>query len=387
VIPLVIALALLLLGSVPLSAQTPALRIGDTPVTVERRVAGPMVSAQAFVTMGGSIEIDEWRTRVIVNGDTLVFAARSPFFRARGRTYQMFAAAEGVGSALWLPLQVFTDQLADVYPQSFSYQGGVLRVARAAVAPAPAPAQDSAVAPKPGPRVRAQRVVVLDAGHGGRDPGKPGPNGVLEKTAALNIVTRLAGLLRSRGYEVHLTRTKDTLISLADRPHLANTWKNNRPAALFMSVHANSGVRGARGFETYFLSEARTEDERRVAEMENEAVKYEDRNLAAVPELDQIVSSLKNDYYLRASHSLSELVQQELALIHPGPNRGVKQAGFRVLVGALMPAVLVEVGFISNAREEKLLGTASFQQKLAYSLAQAIDRFFQTHEYLFTTPQ
>jgi N-acetylmuramoyl-L-alanine amidase len=380
-------IVLLLCGSTQLGAQTPSLRIGDTPVAVERRSGGAMVSAQAFAALGGSVELDEWRTHVVIYGDTLVFAARSAFFRARGRAYQMFAPAEQAGSTLWLPLQIFTEHLPDLYPQRLSYQSGVLRVARETVATAPAPTRDSVVAPKPAPRPKPQRVVVLDAGHGGRDPGKPGPNGVLEKNAALSIVNRLAGLLRGKGYEVHLTRTKDTLISLSDRPHLANTWKNNRPAALFMSVHANSGVRGARGFETYFLSEARTEDERRVAEMENEAVKYEDRTMAAAPELDQIVSSLKNDYYLRASHSLADLVQQELALIHPGPNRGVKQAGFRVLVGALMPAVLVEVGFISHAREERLLGTAAFQQKLAFSLAQAVDRFFQAHEYLFTTPQ
>ncbi|HSL70389.1 MAG TPA: N-acetylmuramoyl-L-alanine amidase, partial [Longimicrobiales bacterium] len=236
------------------------------------------------------------------------------------------------------------------------------------------------------PATRPTRVVVLDAGHGGVDPGKPGPNRLMEKTAALAVANKLAGFLRERGYEVHLTRKSDTLIALADRPHRANVWKANRPAAVFVSLHANSGVRAARGFETYFLSAARTDDERRVAEMENAAVQYENGpSSAAAPELDQILSGLKNDFYLRASNSLAELIQNSLATVHPGPNRGVKQAAFRVLVGAVMPAVLVEMAFISNPEEARLLGTSAFQQKIAYSVAQAIDRFFETHQHLLTT--
>src|SRR5690606_20894181 len=124
---------------------------------------------------------------------------------------------------------------------------------------------------------RPTRIVIIDPGHGGRDPGKIGPNGLREKDVTLAIARRLAALLRGReGYEVHLTRTADTLIALEDRPALANRWKAGRPAAVYISIHANSAVGAARGFETFFLSEARTEDERRVAELENAAVAYEE---------------------------------------------------------------------------------------------------------------
>ncbi|MBX6365685.1 MAG: N-acetylmuramoyl-L-alanine amidase, partial [Gemmatimonadetes bacterium] len=227
------------------------------------------------------------------------------------------------------------------------------------------------------------RVVVIDAGHGGKDPGRIGPAGVREKDITLLLAKRLASLLEGRGYEVHLTRTRDTLIALADRPRMANEWKAGRPAAVFISIHCNGGPSSANGFETYFLSDARTEDARRVAEMENAAERYEDKPPAAKPEVDGILNNLRNDFYVKASDDLAEAVQRRLATIHPGPNRGVQQAGFRVLVGAFMPAVLVETAFISNRAEERLLSQSSFQGKLVWAVAEAIESFFDSHEHLW----
>ncbi|MGH7577566.1 MAG: N-acetylmuramoyl-L-alanine amidase family protein, partial [Longimicrobiales bacterium] len=185
-------------------------------------------------------------------------------------------------------------------------------------------------------------------------------------------------LLTDRGYEVHLTRTGDTLIALDDRSRIANRLKGERPG-LFLSIHANAHrSTDVRGFETFFLSDARTDDERRVAEMENAAVEYEDQR----PEDDavgHILNDIRNDFYVRTSNDLAGVVQTNLAGFHSGPDRGVKRAGFRVLVGALMPAVLVEAAFISNPAEARLLGTAAFQQKIAWALADAVDDFFARH--------
>lgn len=225
----------------------------------------------------------------------------------------------------------------------------------------------------------ASRVVVIDAGHGGRDSGRIGPDGVREKDVTLKLAKRLGALLRRQGYEVHLTRTTDTLIALADRPRMANHWKAGRPASLFISIHCNAGVPGSRGFETYFLSDARTEDERRVAEMENAAAQYEEKHDESGSDVDRILNTLRNDYYIRASDDLAEIVQRRLARIEPGPDRGVKRAGFRVLVGAFMPAVLVETAFISDRREERLLASASFQRELVSALGDAVDAFFASH--------
>lgn len=243
--------------------------------------------------------------------------------------------------------------------------------APAGARPAVAPAADTGAA--------RTRVVVLDAGHGGRDPGRAGPDGVLEKDLTLQLVRRLAGELRDRGYEVHLTRRADTLIALADRPRFANDWKRGRAQTVFVSIHANAGVKQATGFETYFLSDARTADERRVAEMENAAGDYEDKPAHAAPAVEQILNGLRNDYYVRASDDLAELIQRRLALVSPGPNRGVKQAGFRVLIGAIMPAVLVETGFITNRKEERWLASDRGQTRLVAALANALDQFFARH--------
>ena len=373
---------LIALYSAPAQAQS-TLRVAGANAPIERVQGHRVISSAALTPLGGQLLLDGWFARLALFGDTITFFSHSPFLRTRSGTEQLVSPAIRTGSTLWLPVQFFTEWLPGRYPTRVTWRDGAL-TAQPAVARGPVgPARESTAAERsPAPvAVRTPRVVVLDAGHGGKDPGKPGPNGVLEKNVALAVTNRLAGFLRERGYEVHLTRTRDTLIALDDRPHRANEWKNGRPAAVFLSIHANSGVRGSRGFETYILSPARTDDERRVAEMENAAVQYEERAPSNSPsEVDLILSGLKNDFYQRASHNLAELIQGNLGTIHPGPNRGVKQAGFRVLVGAVMPAVLVEVGFLSDSGEARLLGTAAFQQKLAWSMAQAVDRFFSLHE-------
>jgi N-acetylmuramoyl-L-alanine amidase len=212
-----------------------------------------------------------------------------------------------------------------------------------------------------------------------------GPGGIREKDVTLTISHRLARLLEERGYEVHLTRTVDTYVSLAERPRLANEWKGDRPVAVFLSIHANAASAvSAHGFETFFLSEARTADERRVAEMENEAIRFDDHPPAMEePGLDQILGTLRSDFLMRASHDLAAVVQENIAAFHPGPNRGVKRAGFHVLIGTIMPAVLVETAFISNREEARLLGSLSFQQKIAQGLADSVDAFFSRNEHLW----
>ena len=376
----VIVLLLVVAAARPALAQT-SLRVEGNPVAIERVQGYRLISSTALAPFGATVQYDNWRARLQIYGDTLEFFSHSPFFRRGTNTYQLVSPAIRTQSGLQLPVQFFTEWLPTTYPTRLVYRNGALGKTGLSI---PRPAGRDSVSRAP--TSRATRIVVIDAGHGGVDPGTAAGNGLREKSTTLAVATRLAGFLRELGYEVHLTRDRDTLIALSDRPSFANRWKNGRPAAVFVSLHANAGARGAAGFETYFLSEARTEDERRVAELENAAVQYEDAGARErEPELDQIFSSLKNDFYLRASNTLAEYIQSSMATVHPGPNRGVKQAGFRVLIGAIMPAVLVELGFMSNPAEARLLGTAEFQQKMAWSLAQAVNRFFDSHQALFTT--
>ncbi|HET7321577.1 MAG TPA: N-acetylmuramoyl-L-alanine amidase [Longimicrobiaceae bacterium] len=226
-----------------------------------------------------------------------------------------------------------------------------------------------------------KRLVVVDAGHGGVDPGAHGPSGTQEKSVTLAVAKKLAAILRDEpDLEVRMTRTRDTLIALHDRPRMANGWRQeggrSRPA-LFISIHANANRdRSAHGFETFFLSEAKTEDARRVAKMENAAQQYETESEPASDALSFILNDLRQNHYLRASDRWAEVIQDRLAETEPGPDRGVKQAGFVVLNGAFMPAVLVEIGFITNPREERFLTDPDSQRQIARQLARAILDFF-----------
>ena len=390
---LLLILVVALLQPLGAWAQTPALRIdtgaGMQNVEIESGRGNAVFLLSSLEPLGARLFTDAHGARLRIFDDTIVFETGSPFVRIGKRAFQLIAPVRRDNGSTLVAVQFLTEMLPQLYPNRFEYRNNTLKVAQteaptAQAAPAHAPALAQAPAhARTLPANAEARVVIIDAGHGGIDSGKVGPNGLAEKTVTLTVANKLAALLRDRGYEVHMTRTADTLIALADRPRFANQWKNGRPATLFISIHANAGDSRATGYETYFLSEARTEDERRVAEMENTPVAIEDRAAAKGPAIDQLLTGLRNDYYQRASNDFAEVIQRELAAFHPGPSRGVKQAGFRVLVGAVMPAVLVEIAFISNPGEAHLLGTAAFQDKIAYSLSRSIANFFDSHQRLW----
>ena len=234
---------------------------------------------------------------------------------------------------------------------------------------------------------RQPRLVVVDAGHGGPDNGMTGPLGapisIYEKDVTLSVAKKLGVQLKSRGLRVLYTRTTDTLIALSDRGRIANQAGGD----LFVSVHVNAASMdwkdpaAGRGFETYFLAEAKTEDARRVEAMENQSVRFEtDAKVSKDDALSYILSDMKQNEHLRESSELAELVQKHLATMHPGPNRGVKQAGFRVLVTAFMPAVLVEIGFGTNASEAAYLNDPRHQVAIASAIADAAAEYLKRYE-------
>lgn len=244
--------------------------------------------------------------------------------------------------------------------------------------PKPAAAAPAARA-KQAPRPR----VVVDAGHGGRDPGAPlrGTN-LREKDVALSVALHLGGILRERGVDVIYTRTRDTLIALDDRGRMANEARGD----LFISIHVNAAnpkwrdPGAARGFETYFLAAAKTDDAKRVEEMENESVRFETEvEVPTGDPLSFILSDMMQNEHLRESADLADIVQRHLRGVHRGPDRGVKQAGFRVLNNAFMPAVLVELGFGTNSDEAVFLTTTARQRALAQAMADATMEFLERH--------
>ena len=382
--------ALLLSATSGLSQETtlpPSLHVDGVGEPVSVNVAMhrgyPAYPAWTLRNLGARVDGTARGALVVFGSDTLQFDAGSPFFHALGEDHQMVEPAYREGGIFYLPHQLYAEWFPETYPDQLEYRGGHLRL-KSATAGGSARGDEVAAEPSGEAAADAPPIVVIDAGHGGPDPGRVGPSGLKEKDIVLQVSKRLARVLAERGYEVRMTRTTDTLIPLEERAHLANEWRGNRPG-LFLSIHAN-GVSDRRvtGFETFFLSDARTEDERRVAEMENASLAYESSSrVVGSDDLDFILNNLRNDFYVRASHSLAGLVQDEFRGFHRGSNRGVKQAGFVVLVGAFMPAVLVELAFISNPSEERLLASGSFQVEAAEGIADAVDRFFSENEQLW----
>lgn len=230
-------------------------------------------------------------------------------------------------------------------------------------------------------RKSAYRVVV-DAGHGGVDPGAGMQGPLREKDVTLQLSMKVGAALRRRGIEVVYTRTRDTLIARADRGRIANEAEGD----VFLSIHVNAAnprwkrPQAARGFETYFLGVAKTEDSRRVEEMEEESARFETASARAGDDpLDFILTDMLQNEHLRESSDLAEIMQRHLRKIHPGPDRGVKQAGFTVLVSAFMPAVLVEVGFGTNREEARFLASPQRQEQMAEAIADATREYLQRH--------
>ncbi len=234
---------------------------------------------------------------------------------------------------------------------------------------------------------RRPRSVVIDAGHGGPDNGMSGVSlsgeRVAEKHITLAVALQLAEELRAQGVTVHLTRSRDTLIALSDRGRIANAKK----ADLFISIHVNAAnprwrdATSARGFETYFLAEAKTEDESRVERMENESVRFETG--ADAPKGDPlsfIINDMAQNEHLRESSDLAGEVQRRLKTTHPGTDRGVKQANFSVLRGSFMPAILVELGFGTNRAEATFLTTRERQVELARAIGSATMEYLGRYE-------
>ena len=245
----------------------------------------------------------------------------------------------------------------------------------------------SRTAPVTGAAPRRARSVVIDAGHGGPDNGMSGVSlrgsRVYEKDVTLAIALKVADALRAEGVTVHLTRSRDTLIALSDRGRIAN----NKRADLFVSIHVNAAnprwrePSASRGFETYFLAEAKTEDESRVERMENEAIKFETgANAPRGDPLSFIINDMAQNEHLRESSDLAGEVQRRLKSMHPGTDRGVKQANFAVLRGSFMPAILVEVGFGTNPQEATYLTTPDRQLDLARAIAAATVEYLGRYE-------
>ena len=371
-----------------LQVETGPGEVQSCPLETDRGFAA--LSIDGLGLLGWSVAVQDGHVvatspdgiRVEVRGET-------PFFRWEEDVLQLSAAPYWDGDRLLIPLQLVSDFLPRRMPGRYRFEGSsmTLRVLDARE-PVGTTAHDEGRSDEGGEAgdtpmqdrdpASAVRVVVIDAGHGGNDPGAMGVGRVREKTVALGIARALSAELTSEeDLEVHLIRDRDVFVDLWDRGAIATNLKGERPG-LFISIHANSfpARRSVRGFETYFLAEARTDDERRLTAIDNAPLRIENSELVPEGDLDFILRDLGSLDHQHWSSLLAEMVQDELATFHPGPNRGVKQGPLAVITNALMPAVLVEVGYLSHEEEGPLLDTEDFQRESARAMARAIRRFF-----------
>jgi N-acetylmuramoyl-L-alanine amidase len=224
---------------------------------------------------------------------------------------------------------------------------------------------------------RKIKKIVIDPGHGGEDPGACGKNGTKEKDVNLQVSKILKKLIEKElKLEVILTRERDTFLSLGERSKIANTEK----ADIFLSIHCNASKNPfSSGPEVYFLSEAKTDWERAVEALENASLKFEMSEKEAKTLLDAILSDLAQTEFLKESQKLAEFLQKNL-VSDENLDRGVKQAGFYVLLGAYMPSALIEIGFITNPEEEKKLRDENYIEKICKKILKGLKEFINWYE-------
>ena len=225
---------------------------------------------------------------------------------------------------------------------------------------------------------RTIKRIVVDAGHGGEDPGALGRRGTREKIVVMDVARQLKKKLEKQGFEVVLARDTDRFVSLAERSKCGNGSK----ADLFVSIHANwSANRAACGLETYFLSEAKTDWERAVAARENSESQAGDSDATpdAGSDVGLILADLAQNEHLVESSELAGRIQEMTVTCARVKDRGVRQANFYVLRNNFMPAVLVECGFLSNKSEEKLLRQTDHRERLAEGICRGITEFAKSY--------
>ncbi len=377
----VIALACLLCAAIPAGASS--LLLADEQGAPLGRVPYLERGDERFVPLSAIADKAGWLLRneagiEVLSLDTLVLRARrgNSFYFLNSNCRQFPAIPQEWDGVLWVPLS----GLFQAIPSEFLYlhpQDGSLRIRKVVETKTEVPSargtKDESRLPAPpvSPSVWTMGTVIIDPGHGGKDVGCVGASGLREKDVVLDISRQLAKILLNKGLTTKLTRYDDRFVRLDERTTFANANRGD----LFISIHCNSSrIRSARGTEAYFLSPARTESAVEVAVSENSVVQLEE-NAGQYQDLtdeNYILLTMATSQYLKDSEHFASLALKEVVRSTPLSQRWVDQAGFYVLIGASMPAILFETGFLSNPDDEKFLASKRGRQKVADALARSI---------------
>lgn len=384
-------LAVLLAFGLPWAGPAPAPNAvviatarGEVAIPIQLARGHPAVAAEPLAALlplrhavaGG------WAT-VTFGGQPFRFLLDAPVLVDAGRVVPLAGGAYLAGDTLYVPLQWLTDYIPRRFREGYRYDPVAGRFEEAGLTPV-VRTTSPPVKRHPITGLRATHTVAVDAGHGGTDPGNPClfcPRGVREKDVTLGIARRLRTELERRGITVLMTRSSDTLINLYERARFCRD-----DCDLFVSIHADAlnprhGYQSVNGIHTYFLGEALTEDARRVAALENDAVRFE---TGPAPAADDptlfILKHLGLNEILRESALLAELVQTEVVRVHPGRDRGIQQSRLVVLTTASRPAVLIETGYGTNRQDAAFVSSSAGQVALARSMADGIVAYLRRFE-------
>lgn len=378
----------------------------------------PSIRLMAGTTHQGALKIDQERgqARASLEGkadSVLVVFDRNPFARLAGRTRPLVFPPRVTKSRLVLPKSTGQDLLKrlQVVPAESPLSDSVgaapttttlaskpsPAIPESTATPATVPVGEPATPSKPDedttPSPEMAKVtpkgtftVVVDAGHGGKDPGalgKLGETPVREKDATLGVAKKLHDALqRRKGVRVVMTRDTDVFLKLSERTQKANAAKGD----LFISLHCNSLPANSKrreeveGFQVFLLREAKSEADRAIERRENEAIQFEtgerQKKDALTPVEWMLLEHQLNQYTKESERFAGEVVRQlESGGVVAKERTGAGQAGFFVLVGSMMPSVLIEMGYVSNAKDAKSLSDPTEQKKIAESVAKAVDNF------------
>jgi N-acetylmuramoyl-L-alanine amidase len=307
-------------------------------------------------------DVLDYRLHINLYNEQLIFLLDSSYLQHRGKQYNFLHPLHQDGDRYFLPINFLYEVLPVLLDDVISRKGSDLLAAN--------------------PTDNRIKTIVLDPGHGGKDPGAIGASGkIFEKDITLAISKKLQKVLQDNlDVEVLLTRSKNEFVSLQQRTEFAN--KQN--AGVFISIHCNAH-RDSKidGIEVFYLSTAITDEARAVEALENQVVYDYEGGAEAVKKYDDlafILADMAQSEHLEESFQLGLRLQNNLISAVSAKNRGVKQANFYVLRGAFMPSVLAELGFLSNKEEEKKLIKSSYQDKLVEALYLGIKDFIYKYE-------
>ena len=367
----------------PPTAVTIATPRGDVRVAVEHDDTGaPIVQANVvFTSLAGGIGRSGAWAEASVPGARFRFLVGTPYYRVGEEALVMASPVVRRRDTVFVPLQFLSEVLPARFPQRYHYDG---RRATFTEIGGFQPVRHAGALPNgllPG------HLVTIDPGHGGNDPGTHGrylPRGVSEKAITLQIGLKLQAELKTRGVNVLMTRTTDIRTPLLERAPMCSDGCD-----LFVSLHVDAmpssrrNYRETRGFHTFIIGEENSADAARVARMENDALRYEveDGDAATSSALEFIFKDLQMNEFLHESAEAAALIQQHLAKIHGGENKGVHQYNrWAVLNTAHRPAVLVEMGFRTNQQDAAFLTSESGQRKIAAALADAVVEYLKRYD-------